>query len=103
MIPILEPVAMWSCPNCPTEARLALPKPGQVHLHACSGLRGLLAPLLPAGTKAKVVVVEREDYVRDEIVQRDPELGRPVMSVVTTRDEGQDTIVFAPTARADAT
>jgi hypothetical protein len=54
--------------------------------------------MLPAGTKAKVEAREREDYVNGDRVQLDPELGRPVMSVVTTRDEGQDVIVFAPTA-----
>jgi hypothetical protein len=54
--------------------------------------------MLPAGTRAKVEIVEREDYVGKEKVQLDPELGRPVMAVKTTRDDGQDVIVFAPTA-----
>lgn len=100
MIPILDPSLSWSCPNCATEARLPYPAPGQTHMHTCFGLRGLTAPLLPAGTNAKVVVHEREDYVGGEHVQLDPQYNRPVMSVVTTRDDGQDTIVFAPSARA---
>jgi hypothetical protein len=54
--------------------------------------------MLPAGTKAKVELREREDYVGREKVALDPERGRPVQSVVTTRDDGQDTAVFAPTA-----
>lgn len=91
---------MWYCPNCPNEARLPFPKPGQTHMHTCLGLRGLMAPLLPFGMHAKVVAHEREDYVAGEIVQLDPELQRPVMSVVTTRDDGQDVIVFAPMATA---
>ena len=45
----------------------------------------------------KVEAREREDYVGHELVQTD-EAGRSVMSVVTTRDDGQDAIVFAPTA-----
>jgi len=98
---ILDPSAMWSCPNCPAEARLPLPRPGQVHLHLCTGLRGLAAPLLPAGTRARVVAVEREDYIGSEQVQLDPELQRPVMSVVTEHDDGRrDAIVFAPLASA---
>jgi hypothetical protein len=60
-------------------------------------LRGLTAPFVPEGTKCKVESKEREDYVGKELVQTDGE-GRPVMSVVTTRDEGQDCAVMAPTA-----
>ena len=100
MIPILDPTLIWECPNCTVEAKLPMPQPGQTHLHTCVGLRGLAAPLLPRGTKAKVVAHEREDYVGTEHVQLDPEHQRPVMSVVTTRDDGQDTIIFAPAARA---
>jgi ribulose bisphosphate carboxylase small subunit len=53
-----------------------------------------------AGVKAKLTLNEREDYIGGELVQLDPERRRPVMSVVTTRDDGQDTLVFAPTASA---
>lgn len=70
-------------------------------MHTCAGLRGLTAPMLEVGVKAKVEAREREDYVGSDLVQTD-ENGRPVMSVITTRDEGQDAIVFAPTARARA-
>jgi len=55
--------------------------------------------MLPFGVKGKVEVHEREDYIGKEMVQRD-ENGRPVMNIVTTRDEGQDCMVFAPTAHA---
>jgi hypothetical protein len=57
--------------------------------------------MLPEGVKGKVEVREREDYVGKELVHKDAN-GRPVMSVVTTRDEGQDCVVFAPTATASA-
>jgi len=102
VIPILDPTLIWECPNCTVEAKLPIPQPGQTHLHTCPGLRGLAAPLLPRGTKAKVVAHEREDYVGTEHVQLDPEHQRPVMSVVTTRDDGTDAIIFAPMATANA-
>jgi hypothetical protein len=66
--------------------------------HNCRGLAGLSAPMVPAGTRCKVEAVERGDYVRDELVQTDSD-GRPVMSVVTTRDDGNDVAVYAPTAQ----
>jgi hypothetical protein len=55
--------------------------------------------MVPAGTRAKVVAVEREDYIGSELVQTDAD-GRPVMAIVTTRDEGQDCTVLAPCATA---
>jgi hypothetical protein len=57
--------------------------------------------MVPAGTRCKVEVREREDYIGKERVQMHE--GRPVMSVVTTRDNGQDTAVFAPTATGGVT
>jgi hypothetical protein len=53
--------------------------------------------MVPDGTRCKVEAAEREDYVGKEMVQTDGE-GRPVMSVVTTRDDGQDCAVLAPCA-----
>jgi hypothetical protein len=95
---ILSTERRWYCPNCQAEDVTHDPRPHS-RFHVCKGLRGLTAPMLPAGTRAKVEAVEREDYVGKEDVQLDPERKRPVMSVVTTRDQGQDAIVFAPTAR----
>lgn len=66
-------------------------------MHVCRGLRGLLAPLMPEGVRHKVEAVERGDYVRDEVVQRDAD-GRPVMAVEVTRDDGTDRAVLAPCA-----
>lgn len=65
--------------------------------HNCRSLAGILAPLVPEGTRCEVRAVEREDYVGSEIVRTDDN-GRPIMSVVTTRDDGEDCIAFAPTA-----
>ena len=95
---LLSFAQVWHCSACGfTETTK---KPVSNRWHTCPKLRYLSAPLLPAGTKAKVELHEREDYVGDEVVRLDPELHRPVMSIVTTRDEGMDTVVFAPTAVA---
>jgi hypothetical protein len=98
LVPLLATERRWYCPNCGLEDRTFEARPHS-RFHVCKGLRGLTAPMLPAGTKAKVDAVERQDYVGKEDVQLDPERKRPVMSVVTTRDDGTDAIVFAPTAR----
>ena len=99
MIPVLAPERRWECPNCDHTDVTREPEP-HTRMHTCSGLRGLTAPMVPAGTKAKVETVERGDYVGDEIVTTDGE-GRPVMAVVTTRDEGQDCAVLPGMARGD--
>jgi len=96
MIPILR--SEWYCPKCGTRANLPPLRPRQVHTHVCPRLRYLSTPLLPIGVAAKVELVERQDYIGTEQVRLDPERGRPVQSIVTTRDTGQDAVVFAPTA-----
>jgi hypothetical protein len=89
-------VRRWECPNCDATHVTRGSRP-QTPFHACRGLKGLTVPLLEAGTAAKVVPVEWGDYVGKEQVQTDGD-GRPVMAVVTTRDDGQDCTVFAPLA-----
>jgi len=96
VIPLLTPEHHWVCPNCEATHVTHETRP-HTPFHACKGLRGLSAPFVAAGTRAKVEAVERGDYVGTEQVQTDGE-GRPVMSVVTTRDDGQDCAVLAPTA-----
>jgi predicted RNA-binding Zn-ribbon protein involved in translation (DUF1610 family) len=96
-IPLIGAVHDWYCPNCGKRDQTREVRPHS-RFHTCPKLRGLAAPMLPAGTAAKVELREREDYVNGEKVQLDPERKRPVMSVVTTRDDGQDVAVFAPTA-----
>lgn len=86
---------VWECPNCLLEYRTDRFLPNR--FHPCPRLRGITAPMVRAGVSAKVEVREREDYVGTERVTTDDE-GRPVMSVVTTRDDGQDVAVFAPVA-----
>lgn len=63
--------------------------------HRCREMAGLMVALIVEGTRAKVEAVERGDYVGSEMVQTDAD-GHPWMSVVTTRDNGQDTTVYAP-------
>lgn len=95
MTVILATRRLWSCPNCALED-VTYEARAHTRFHACAGLRGLTAPMVPAGTRAKVTTHEREDYIGTEKVQLHE--GRPIMSVVTERDDGQDVTVFAPTA-----
>lgn len=98
-IPILTPPRLrWECPNCDVQ-HLAPPGETRIPYHPCRGLVGLSAPFVPAGTKAKVVAVERGDWIRGDLVQTNGE-GRPVMAIQTTRDDGIDCAVLAPTATA---
>lgn len=57
--------------------------------------------MVPAGVRCRVIAREREDYINGEIVQYDGER-RPIMSVITERDDGCDVAVLAPCARAEA-
>ncbi len=93
---LARPEQHWVCPNCTVTA--VSTKPGTPY-HPCRGLVGLNAPMVAAGTAAKVEAVERGDWVGQEVVQADGE-GRPVMAIVTTRDDGQDCTVLAPVATA---
>src|SRR6266511_2224324 len=98
MIPILGTEHHWVCPNCMATDVTYEVEP-HTRFHACRGLKGLTAPMVPEGTKCKVSAVEREDYVLNEDVTVDGE-GRPVQAVETVRDEGNDVAVFAPCAHA---
>lgn len=94
---LTPPPTRWECPNC-DQTEVTLQAAPHTRFHACRGLAGLTAPMTVAGTRAKVEAVEREDYIGDDDVQVDGE-GRPVMAIITTRDDGQDCTVLAPTAR----
>lgn len=99
-IPVFEiPVTRWECPNCPATDLTRVAGPHS-RFHACAGLAGLTAPMVPEGTRVKVTAHEREDYIGSEDVQYDAD-GRPVAQVVTERLDGSnDVIVFAPTAHS---
>jgi hypothetical protein len=100
MTVLLSSERIWTCQNCTLRARTTRPD-APIPYHACKGLRGLTAPLVPEGVRAKVEALTPEDYIGGEMVQTDGE-GRPFMSVVTTRDEGQDCAVLAPCATGSA-
>lgn len=94
----LGSVTSWYCPNCGKTDQTENSGP-HIRYHTCPKLRFLSAPMVRTGTKAKVTIEERQDYVGNELVQLDPELGRPVMSITTTRADGSnDVVVFAATA-----
>lgn len=99
VIPSLVPETRWVCPNCTLTAVTQQAEP-HTRFHACTGMKGIAAPMVPVGVTCKVEAHEREDYVGDDDVQTDGD-GRPIMSVVTTRDDGTDCVVFPPTVRAE--
>lgn len=100
MTPLVTPAHHWHCPNCGKEDVTHEARPHS-RFHICPSMRMLSAPMVPRGTKAKVSLHEREDYINGDEVMLDPERRRPVMSIVTERDDGkQDVAVFAPTATA---
>ena len=98
-IPLLQRDQYWSCPNCPIET--VTTDPHAHPFHRCRGLAGLSAPLVPAGTRCQVTAHEREDFIGAELVQMHPVDGRarPIAQIRVERDEGQDCVVLAPTAR----
>lgn len=96
-VPVLSSEHRWSCPNC-TRTDVTYEAEPHTRFHACQGLRGLTAPMVPDGTRCKVEAVEREDYIgRTQVAQLDGE-GRAISAVVTTREDGNDTAVLAPCA-----
>jgi hypothetical protein len=94
-VPLLHRDQFWECPNCPAVDKTNDPRANP--FHRCRGLAGLTAPLVPAGTKCQVTAHEREDYVGREIVPLHE--GRPIAQVRIEREDGEDCVVFAPTAR----
>lgn len=92
---MIEVNVEWECPACGKTTEV----PGVYGkvVHRCPKMGGMTTPYVRKGAKAKISLVHREDYVGNEIVQKDDQ-GRPVMAIVTEREDGIDTRVFAPTA-----
>lgn len=85
----------WVCPNCTTTVvTRGMPN----RFHDCPGLKGLQAPMVLEGTACKIEANERDDYIGKEVATVDGD-GRPMMNVITTRDDGQDCTVYAPLAK----
>lgn len=95
------PEQRWTCPNCDATHVTVEAEP-HTPFHPCRGLHALMAPFVPDRTRCKIVTVEREDYVNDDRAVTDSD-GRPVMAIVTVRDDGQDCAILAPTASGDVT
>lgn len=91
---LIRPVT-WVCDRCNVREQTREADPHS-RFHHCSGMAGLTMPMVREGESVKVEVHEREDYIGREQVQLAD--GRPVMNVTTTRDDGEDVAVFAPTA-----
>lgn len=97
-VPILAVTRRWYCPNC-NVTDTTRRADAHTQMHTCAGLHGMTAPLFDVGARVKVAAVVRDDYVGTEDVAYDDNK-RPVMAVETTRDEGNDLLVFAPAAGA---
>lgn len=98
-VPLLKvPFEDWYCPNCGISERIAKLPPTSSRFHICPGLHNLTAPLIRASVYAKVEAVEREDYLNGEI-QATGDDGKPYMSIVTTRDDGEDLMANAGLAQ----
>ncbi len=96
MTTLLMAEVLWECPRCKATDVTRGPKLNR--FHNCPAMGGLTAPMVEANTRVKVTIVEREDYVGDETVTSVD--GRPIMSVVTEREDGSnDVVVYAPAAK----
>ncbi len=96
MTALLMAEVLWECPRCKVTDVTRGPKLNR--FHSCPALSGLTMPMVEANTRVKVTIVEREDYVGDETVTTVG--GRPIMSVVTQREDGSnDVVVYAPAAK----
>ena len=99
-VSLSPPVREWGCPNCASRQQTREAAP-HVRFHPCPGLKGVLAPMIEVGVRARVIAVVREDYVGAERGITYDDDKRPIMSVVTERPDGSnDCAVFAPVAEA---
>lgn len=105
---ILDPSKRWECPSCHHRHITHEPRP-HVPMHPCPALHGLTAPYVeltgdeldPRAQRHRLV--ERDDYVGDEVVQTDSR-GRPVMALITDRADGSnDCTVYLGTATGTGT
>ena len=90
------PEHRWECLSCPRQDITREVRP-HTRMHDCPGMAGMSVPMVPAGTRGENRAVEREDYIGSDLVRLDGH-GRPVMAIQTIREDGEDAVVFAPTA-----
>ena len=96
-LPTITPITEWYCPQCGATDQTQEARPHD-RFHVCPKLRYMSTPMVRKGTAAKIELHEREDYVGGENGAAVNE-GRPVMNMETTRDNGTDLRVYAPTAK----
>lgn len=99
---LLDATKRWHCPACEQLHETREHRP-HTPFHGCPKL-GILAPFVeftgtePDRSAARLVLIDREDYLGDEVVRTDVD-GRPWMAVETQRADGStDRAVFVPTA-----
>jgi hypothetical protein len=85
----------WHCKGCTAEA---VTFDDSIPMHYC-GSSGLPIPLTGIDLPAKITVVEREDYIGNEI-QRKSSDGKPVQCVLIETEDGVDAYAYAPVATA---
>ncbi len=102
-LPLLDPTKRWECPSCGHQHVTREARP-HTPMHPCPRLKGVIAPYVEV-TDALVkhsvrhVVVEREDFIGNELGVATDDEGRAVMAVRTERADGSnDCHVFAPLA-----
>lgn len=100
---LLTPETHWVC-NARGCGQTAVTREVGPHtrFHICrgrDGQAGMSAPMQVEGVRCDVRAIEREDYISGEDVQLNAD-GRPIMSIVTVREDGQDCAAYAPCATA---
>lgn len=102
-VPLVVPVRRWRCgqyPPCGAGAETRNENP-HVEFHFCPSTistvhpRGIAVPMVEEHEKARVLFIEREDYVGDEVeltyINR-----RPVMALRTERWDGSNDCIVLP-------
>lgn len=100
---LITPETYWVCNARGCGQTAVTREPGEhQRFHTCrgrDGQAGMSAPMQRAGVRCDVRAVERQDYIAGDDVQLNAD-GRPVMSIITIRDDGQDCAAYAPCATA---
>lgn len=90
----------WQCNSC---GRLHVTQASnegvQTPMHQCAALAGTWVPFVPGNTDGVLRLEVRQDYVGKDTPFVDAN-GRPIMSVYTMREDGEDCHILAPTINA---
>ena len=100
MILNLDPV-IYGCERCNARRPVAHGDT-RVPMHNCGGRAGMSVPMVREGSKDHVRLVEREDYVGQEVVRKAAE-GRVFMRAEVETEDTVNVWVYAPVARTSVT